>query len=127
MACFFNGIIIIYNILRSFFAYTIFINRYPLASVSIKAFLVVNNNLLYAIIYAVKKSIPPNNLRKSMNLSISEACLTLGFIAKILLKGTVYKGFNKRKYFQNIFLKGELYFFKVISFPIYCCYYCYCL
>jgi len=123
MAYFFNGIIVIYNILRNFFAYTIFINKYLLASVFTKIFLVINNNLLYIIIYAVKKGIPPNNSRKSINLNISKTCLTLGFIAKTLLKNIVYKSFNKGKCFRNISFKRELYFFKIINFPI--CYYYY--
>ena len=127
MAYFFSKIIVICNILQSSFAYIIFINKYLLVSVFTKIFLVVNNNLLYAIIYAVKKGIPPNNLRKLINLDISKACLTLGFIAKILLKSIVYKGFNKRKYFRNIFFRGELYFLRVISFLICCYYYCRCL
>ena len=47
----------------------------------------------------VRKGILPNNLRKLINLSISEARLTPGSIAKILLKGTAYKRFNKKEYF----------------------------
>ena len=85
--------------MQSFFANTIFINKYLLAFVFTKTFLVINNNLLYAIVYIVKRGIPPNNLRKLINLGISEAYLTPSFITKILLKGTVYKRFNKKKYF----------------------------
>jgi len=98
-----------------------------LAFIFIKVFLIINNNLLYIIIYTVKKGIPLNNLRKLINLGISKARLTPGFIAKTLLKGIIYKGFNKRKYFRNIFFKKELYFPKIISFPIYCYYYYCCL
>ena len=85
--------------MRSFFAYIIFINKYLLAFISIKVFLVINNNLLYIIIYMVKKGIPPNNLRKSINLNIFEAYLIPSSIAKILLKNIIYKGFNKKKCF----------------------------
>ena len=109
------------------FAYAIFTNRYLLASVSIKVFLIINNSLLYTIIYTVKKSILPNNLRKLINLGISETCLTPSFIAKILLENTVYKGFNKKKYFRDISFKGELYFLRVTNFLIYCYYYYYYL
>jgi len=127
VAYFFSRIIIICNILRNFFAYAIFTNRYLLAFVFTKVFLVVNNNLLYAIVYTVKKGIPPNNLHKLINLGISGARLTLGSIVKILLKGIIYKGFNKKEYFWDISPKGELYFFRVISFLTCCCCYCYCL
>ena len=71
MACFFNGITVICNILQKEFAYAIFINKSLLASVFIKASLIINNNLLYTIIYTVKKGIPPNKLRKLINSSIS--------------------------------------------------------
>jgi len=110
MAYFFNGITVIYNILRNLFAYTIFINRYPLAPIFTKKILVVNNNLLYIIIIAVKKGIPPNNLRKSINLGIFGACLTPSFIAKILLKSIAYKGFNKKN-ISEIFPLGGNYIF----------------
>jgi len=94
--------------LQNLFAYAIFTNRYPLAPIFIKISLIINNNLLYIIIYAVKKGIPPNNLRKLINLNISETRLTPSSIANILLKNTAYKGFNKKKYFQNISSKKEL-------------------
>ena len=104
--------IFFYNILRNLFAYAIFINKYLLAFIFTKIFLIINNNLLYIIIYAVKKGIPPNNLRKSINLGISEACLTLGFIIKILLESIIYKRFNKNFFFKIFFLKGSYIFLK---------------
>ena len=96
--------------MRNFFIYIIFTNEYPLVSIFTKIFLVINNNLLYIIIYTVKKGIPPNNLRKSINLGISGACLTPSFIAKILLKSIAYKGFNKKN-ISEIFPLGGNYIF----------------
>ena len=67
----FSKITIIYNILQKDFAYAIFINKYLLVFIFTKVFLVVNNNLLYTIIYIVKKGILLNNLRRLINLNIS--------------------------------------------------------